>query len=165
MSLFTYGVTSIKVAAILGDGGIGTSFAALGKTLEGSCKIYHDDPTTTEFRSEENDTPEVSIDEAGNLNVEFTIMDPDADTLAAVFGGTSTGSPKVYTPPSTFSIVEKSIEITPREGMIFTATRVKMIAKINAEMSKKNIFGVDIKGIVLQPEKVGEDAFAFTEQA
>jgi len=163
--LFTYGVTTIKIGEIANDGGFGTSLAALGKTLEGSCKLTMDDPSTQEFRSEESDTPELQIETQGNFNLEFTVMNPDTDCMVSIFGGTNVGSPKVYNPPSQFAIKEVSVELVPREGMTFKATRVKLIGKINAEMSKKNIFAIDVKGTILTPEKLDEAAYSFTEEA
>jgi hypothetical protein len=161
--LFSYGVTTIKVGEIANDGGFGTSLAALGKTLEGSCKIQMDDPSTQEFRSEESDIAELSINTQGNFNVEFSIMNPDADAMVAVFGGTATGSPKTYTPPTQFAIQEKSLELVPRDGMTFKAARVKLVAKINWEASKKNLLLVDIKGTILTPTKTNEPAYSFVE--
>lgn len=164
-SLPTYGLASISIAAILGDGGIGTSWSTLGYTEQGSCKLVEDDPDETEFIPEEIDTPVASIYKGGKINLEFNIIDPIATTLETLMGGTASGSSpsRVWTSASTKTSVYKSVKIVPTDGYTVTICRAKITAKIDAEFSSKNILKVNVKATVMTPEKAGEPAMTFTE--
>lgn len=165
MGQFTSGITSIEIGAVADDGGMGTTLASLGKTLEGSCKFVMADPTITPFRSEETDVTEYQTTQQGDLTLEFSLMNADADALVSVFGGTATGTPKVYTPPAQFAILEKSIKVTTKTGTVINIVRAQLVGKVNAELSKKNIFLVDLKFTVLTPSKAGVLAWTFTNNA
>lgn len=157
MALFNLGVSKIEVSAIAGDGGVGTTFAALGLTQEGTTKINFADPTTTDLMVEEFDTAADSIVTGGEKTIEFVIANPDEDTLVALMGGTKagTGATTTYTAPATYAIVERSVKITPKKGMGFIFPRVLITAKPTSDLGKTTWMGVTVTGKVLVPTKAG----------
>lgn len=154
MALITIGLASVEVADILGDGSVGTTFASLGYTYENTCKFTEADPEETSFYVEEVDDPVETSTKAGDIKLNFSIANPDVDTLVAVFGGTKDGS--TWEAPATKATIEKSIKITPKKGLIFTVTRANMVAKLNADFSRKGLFLIEVAATVLAPTKVGD---------
>jgi hypothetical protein len=151
----TLGLTSIQVSDIAVDGGLGTTFAALGKTYKDTAELMGADPETFEHQSEESDDPEESVVTKGKITIKWSIFDTDADTLVKVLGGTSSGTApnKIWSAPDTAANIEKSVKITPKAGKIINIVRAKIVAKINYKLSKNGIFMVDITATVLTPTK------------
>jgi len=155
MALITIGLASVQVADILGDGGTGTTFAALGYTYENTCKFTEADPEETSFYVEEVDDPVETSTKAGDIKLNFSIANPDVDTLVSVFGGKKTGG-NTWEAPASKATIEKSIKITPKKGLIFTVCRANMVAKLNADFSRKGLFLIEIACTVLAPTKTAE---------
>ena len=162
MALFNLGVAKIEVSNIAADGGVGTVFAALGLTQEGSTKINFADATSTDLMVEEFDTAADSIITGGEKTIEFVIANPDEDTLVALMGGTKTGTgaTTVYKAPGDTVTIEKSVKITPKKGMGWIFTRVQITAKPTSDLGKTTWIGVTVTGKALVPNKVGEAVFS-----
>lgn len=157
MALFNLGIAKIELSDIASDGDVGTTFAVLGQTQEGTCKLNFADATITELKVEEKSTAADSYSEPGEKTVEFTVADPDEDTLVSVFGGTKSGTngtTKFKAPLNTVTI-EKSLKITPRKGMGFTFPRVSITAKFTPDVGKTTWVGVTVTAKVLSPTKTG----------
>lgn len=161
MGLISTGIAKIELADIAQDGGVGTVFKALGYTVEGTANLTTDDPTETEFLVEEVDTAIDTDVKEGSMTVNFTVADPDEDTLVSVFGGTKTGTGEdaVFEYPEVLPIIEKSIKLTPRKGMGITIVRAKMTAKFSADIGRGKLMGIEVSGKVLQPTKTGVKKF------
>jgi hypothetical protein len=157
MSVVTLGLSKIEVGAIAADGDMGTSLATLGYTYQDTCKMTQDDPETTEHYAEEVDDPIVSISRGGKTNFAFSVMDADLTVLQTLLGGetTGTGGMQKWSAPDKLPVIEKSVRITPEQGLKFEVPRMKLASKINAEFSKKGILLIDVAGTVLQPTKSG----------
>lgn len=166
MGQITIGLTKIELGAILESGGMGTTLAELGLTYQDSCKLTEEDSEDTEFYSEENEDPEYIKSKRGKRTLEWQCMNPDADTLALILGGTATGTPKVWEAPTSLETIEKSIKITLEDGFAtIEIPRAKINAKINHEISKKGIMLIDIKATILTPELAGLAPLSYTESA
>jgi hypothetical protein len=157
MSVVTLGLSKIEVGAIAADGGMGTSLDTLGYTYQDTCKMTQDDPETTEHYAEEVDDPIVSISRGGKTNFAFSVMDADLTVLQTLLGGetTGTGDTQKWSAPDKLPVIEKSVRITPEQGLKFEVPRMKLASKINAEFSKKGILLIDVAGTVLKPTKAG----------
>ncbi len=153
--VYTLGLSKIEVGAIGTDGAMGTSLAALGYTYQDTCKMTQDDPETTDLYAEEVDDPVVSISRGGKTNFAFSLMNPSVTSLADLLGGTADEAAGTWTAPDTIPTVEKSVRITPEQGLKFEIPRLRMVSKINAEFSKKGILLIEISGTVMKPEKEG----------
>jgi hypothetical protein len=159
--VYTLGLAKIEIGDIANDGGMGTSLDVLGQTLQGTCNISQDDPETTEFFAEELDDPVVSISKRGKTTLTFSIMNPDVQVLQKALGGTVSGSGDAakWSSPTQIPIIEKSVKVTPQQGLIFEFPRVKIVAKINGAFSRDNIFVIEVTGTALQPTKSGTAPF------
>jgi len=154
-SIITLGLSKIEVGAIAVDGGMGTTLASLGYTYQDTCKMTQEDPQTTDHYAEEVDDPVVSISRAGKTLFNFSIMNPTVTVLADMLGGAADETAETWAAPAKFPAVEKSVKITPEQGLKFDIPRMRLAAKINAEFSKKGILLIEVSGTVMVPGKTG----------
>lgn len=160
----TRGLDKIEVGDLAGDGGPGTTLAALGYSdRDSAVTLIEEDPTVDRLYAHEIDEPLDTEVTGGAKQLLFTLVDPDLAALAAVFGGTitGTGSTATYEFPSTKTILEQTVKITPRKGYIITITRGALYGKINADFAKAAKFAVDIVVDALQPTKAGIGPITF----
>ena len=118
-----------------------------------------EDPETTDHSAEEVDDPVISISRGGKTNFNFSIMNPSVTVLADLLGGVGTpgtgSTPDKWEAPDKIPVVEKSVRITPEQGLKFEIPRMKLVSKINATFSKSGILLIEVAGTVLQPTKTG----------
>lgn len=156
---YTIGLSKIEVGTIAEDGGMGKTLGVLGYTYQDTCTMTQEDPETTDHYAEEVDDPVISISRGGKTNFNFSIMNPSVTVLADLLGGVgtpSTGStPDKWEAPDKIPVVEKSVRITPEQGLKFEIPRMKLVSKINATFSKSGILLIEVAGTVLQPTKTG----------
>lgn len=154
MGQVTNGVDKIEVGALGANGTMGTSLAVLGYTNIDSASLAEEDPTITDFKVEELDTPIYSSEVPGKKTLTFQIADPDLNTYVAVFGGTITGSGanQQWEAPDQKLRKEVSIKITPKVGYVISIPRAVMRGKFNGQLSKNSLQMIDIVADVLQPE-------------
>ena len=154
-AIYTLGLSKIEVGAIAADGGMGESLEQLGYTYQDTCKMTQEDPETTDHYAEEVDDPVVSISRGGKTNFAFSIMNPSVTVLADLLGGTADESNGKWEAPDKIPVVEKSVRITPEQGLKFDIPRMKLVSKINGDFSKKGILLIEVAGTVMQPTKAG----------
>lgn len=157
--IYTLGLSQIKTGDIAADGGMGQSLAVDGYTYQDTAQMVTNDPTVTDFFAEEVDDPVVSIERAGTVQFNWSLMDPTPDTLVKYCGGTASKSDQslpdndTWTPPTSAPIIEKSVEITPQQGLKFQVPRMRIRAKLNGNFSKSALLLLEVQGTVLIPEK------------
>jgi hypothetical protein len=156
-NVYTLGLAKIEIGDIASDGGMGTTLAVWGQTYKGTCNVSQEEPETTEFFAEEQDEPVVSISKRGKTTIAFSIMNPDLTVLQKTLGGTITGegSAAKWAAPTGLPVIEKSLKITPQQGVVWEFPRVKLTAKINGAFSRENIFVIEVTGTALMPTKTG----------
>lgn len=167
MGKYKIGVTSIKIGAIAGDGGMGTSLTSVGDTVAQSASMVSEEGTTTDFRIEESDDPVYSIlSEKGKVTVSWSTFANDATTLQKFFGGTVVaGPPAVWSAPDTLPELERSMEITMKDGTIIKIVRAKLISKFNWPLDKTQMAQIDIVATVLTPTKAATAPMSITDAA
>lgn len=167
--IYTLGLSKIEVGAIAADGGMGTTLDTLGYTYQDTCKMTQEDPETTDHYAEEVDDPVVSTSRGGKTNFNFSLMNPSVVVMADLLGGKATegtGSTQdKWEAPDKIPTVEKSVRITPEQGLKFEIPRMKLVSKINADFSKKGILLIEIAGQVMQPSKAGTAKMSATALA
>lgn len=165
MNVYTLGLSKIEVGDMATDGGMGATLVTLGYTYQDTCTMSQDDPETTEHYAEEVDDPVVVLSRAGKTNFNFSIMDADLTTLAALLGGkvTGTGDTAKWEAPDKLPTIEKSVRITPEQGLKFEVPRMKLTSKINATFSKSGIMLIDVVGTVMQPTKANTPKMTATK--
>jgi hypothetical protein len=153
MAVYTLGLSKIEVGEIAAGGGMGTDLEQLGFTLQDTCNMTQEDPQTSEFFAEEVDDPVISVDRACKTTFNFSIMNPDVQVLQKLLGGTVTGAGDTATwnAPASIPVIEKSVKITPKQGLVFSIPRMKLVAKINGQFSRSNVFVIEVVGTVLIP--------------
>lgn len=149
----TLGLEKIEIGIIPLNGAMSTTLAVLGKTYRDTAEITQADPEVIEHFSEENDEPEEIDEIKGATTITWSVMDCNPDTLAQVLGGivTGTGATRKWEAPASSVLIERSVKITPRQGLPISFPRVKISAKVNYRLARNGIFLVEIRGRVLQP--------------
>lgn len=157
--IYTLGLSQIKTGDIAADGGMGQSLAVDGYTYQDTAQMVTNDATVTDFFAEEVDDPVVSIERAGTVQFNWSLMDPTPDTLVKYCGGAASKSDQslpdndTWTPPTSAPVIEKSVEITPQQGLKFQVPRMRIRAKLNGNFSKSALLLLEVQGTVLIPEK------------
>lgn len=158
---YTYGLEKIEIADLAGDGGPGTTFAVIGYTNPGTTKITTEQAAAVEKRCEEVSSPLVSIPGDETVSVDFQLIVEDVNTLPKVLGGSVVTG--VWSAPDSKPIIEKTLKLTPKEGLVLTFNRVSIVGALNATLSKDgDLFYVDVKATVLQPTKSGTKRISAT---
>ena len=157
----TMGLSKIEVGPLAVDGGVSTSFAALGYTDPDSCEITVDDPEETEVTAEEVDDPIYVMRKAGKTSIAFNVLNPSADVLKKVCGGTVTEGGD-YELPEKLPTIEMSVKITPTVGFVATFARVSIVGKLSGKYAKSEPLKLAVTGTVLNPTKTGVAKATFT---
>ena len=154
------GVSAIKIGDIAADGGVATTFAALGVTYKDTAELMQEEGEEFIHECEEMDDPIEVIPTKGKTTLKWGIVDFTPATLVKVLGGTATGVAPAdkWEAPDSASIIEKSVEITDKRGAKITFPRVSLKANINYKLAKSGIAQVLLTGTVLQPTKTGVKA-------
>lgn len=151
------GLSSIKIGAIAADGDMGTSLAVLGKTYKDTATFAQEAGQDITHEAEELDDPFLVIPTKGKTTVKFGIYDVSPANLAAVLGGSVTGtSPnEVWNSPDSAEVIEKSIEIADKAGKTIKIPRASIKASIDYKLAKSGIMVVNVEATVLAPTKSG----------
>jgi len=84
-----FGLASVKIGAIAGDGGMSTTLTTVGETVSGTATMTQEDNTVTDFTIEESDSPVESIvSVAGKIAFNWSSYNVSYSTLYKLFGGT-----------------------------------------------------------------------------
>jgi hypothetical protein len=87
MAKKSIGLTSLRLGAIAGDGGMGTALSELGATVGDSAALTTAEGTKTDFIIEESDNPFYSIESApGAKTLAWSTYNVDLDVLARLWG-------------------------------------------------------------------------------
>lgn len=153
-TIYTLGLSKIEVGAA-SDGGMAADgdLKALGYTYQDTCKMTQEEPETTEHYAEEVDDPVVSISRGGKTLFSYSIMNPSVTVMKNLLGGEADEDADTWSAPDKIPTVEKSVRITPEQGLKFEIPRMKLVSKINADFSKKGILLIEVSGTVMQPTK------------
>lgn len=154
------GLVTIKIGAIAGDGGMGTSLVAVGNTVAGSANLTSADDTKTDFNVEEQDDPVQSIVSAkGAKTLSWSCYDVDGATLFKFFGGTYTAYNATgpvhekWEAPLTAPALYVSIEVTDKNLNVMSIVRALVSAKFNWSFAKDKLAQVDLVATILTPTK------------
>ena len=135
----TMGVKSVKYAKIT-NGTPGT-LTAVTDVYQDSATFVTKDPTVTEHKSETSTKRIVMATKEGHT-LQFSIMDPTPDEMAAFMGGTVTSGS--YTESETAEQIQMKFEVEPVQGLKLTIATSSVSAKINATYSAKGITLLDV---------------------
>lgn len=162
------GLEYIKMGAIAGDGGMGTSLTQVGATVADSAAMTTAEGTTSDFGIEESDNPFYSIISApGTKTLAWSTYDVDLDTLARFWGGTvaaaAGGAGRKWQMPDALPVIERSVEIKTKDGWYLRIARMSISARLTWNLKKTALAQIDITGTVLKPTKVGVEPIEYEE--
>lgn len=165
MATKSIGLTSWKMGAIAGDGGMGTSLTQVGATVADSAAMTTETGTTSDFNIEESDSPFYSIESTpGRVVLALSTFDVDLDTMARFWGGTVTaGPPKVWEMPDTLPVIERSIELNTKDGWKIEIVRASITARMQWNLKKTALAQLDLEAVILQPTKAATKRMKFTQ--
>lgn len=155
-----YGLASIVIGDIAGDGGIGLTLTEIfGDTVPGSAVLENTEGTYEPVNIEEDSAPIDNITtQEGTWTLRFSTYNASADALIAIFGGTKTGvAPnEIWSAPDNEPIVEKSVIATTKGGVEFQVARMKLVGNASFAFDKTRYGQVNVIGTILKPTKAGE---------
>lgn len=162
------GLVSIAMGAIANDGGMGTTLAAVGDTVEDSCVLASEDATETEIKTEESADPIEIISTPGKKTLTWETYNVDGAMMAKLFGGTYTAAttggsptPATWEAPAVFPDVEQSIEITDKKGNKIQIVRAKLAPRLQADLKKTALGKITIVATILTPTKANTAPLKF----
>ena len=141
-SLITVGLKQVKVGAAAPDGTMPTALTKIGKVYKDTIKIAQDAPDVTEHFEEGKAAPEVRKKARKIQKVTLSLMDADPQALADYVGGEVVGGKWVYDGDE--EVDNKAVLIESEQGLDFEIPNADIEAVINADMSAKGIFLVDL---------------------
>ncbi|GAA4328568.1 hypothetical protein [Flaviaesturariibacter amylovorans] len=108
MAKRNYGLAKVEFGDIESDGGVATSFTEVGDTVSDSMALTSTDPQTTDFNTEQSDSPiETIVSTPAQISLAFSTYDVSAEVLEKLFGGSeTTGLVKTFgtiTPGSSYT--------------------------------------------------------------
>lgn len=164
-----FGLKSITIGDIAGDGGMGTTLTELiGDTVPGSALLENTDSTYEDIFSLEQSIAIESIKTAeGSWILHFNTYNTSEEVFALLYGGTvsGTGATKKWASATSIPIVEKSVKIETVGGAIFSMPRVSLRGKATLNFDKGGLGIIEITGAVLQPTKANTAAMERTVSA
>lgn len=128
-------------------------YSRFGLTYQDTANMNQEDGETTEFFAEEEDDAIDETEKAGKTIFNFSIMDPDLQTLKRLFGGEIASDVWAY--PDAKATIEESLQIIPKKGLCFHVSRARVKAKFNGEFSKKGLLLLECTATVMKPNTAG----------
>lgn len=128
-------------------------YTRFGLTYQDTANMNQEDGKPTEFFAEEEDDAIDEIEQAGKTTFNFSIMDPDLDTIKRLFGGEV--ATDVWAYPDAKATIEESLQIIPKKGLCFHVARARIKAKFNGEFSKKGLLLLECSATVMKPNTAG----------
>lgn len=144
MGMITLGLSVIKVGTASPEGNMpeSSTMTKIGKTYKDTCKITQDQSEATEHFEEGMAAPEYRKKAKKVPKLTFSLMDADAAMLAKYIGGKeSSGS---WSFDGNEKVPNYAIRVEPEQGLAFDIPNGDIEATVNADMSAKGIFLLDI---------------------
>ena len=148
------GLVSVKVGAVGGAGGMGSTLTTIEYIAEGSAVFAWAKPTATKLYNEDSDFPDVIIQGVSDKTIEFATRDVNGANFALALGGTGTTS--AYTAPLTaVTVLEKSIEVVTKtindKLLTIQLPRVSLMSGVDLKFSKTETGNINFAGELLLP--------------
>lgn len=144
-SLFTIGLSEIRVGNASESGEMPSEMNKIGKTYKDTCKLAQDSPEATEHFEEGKASPAVRNKQLKIPKLTFSIMDANVQDLIDYVGGSNVGTDAKpeWGFDGTEVVANRAIQVISQQGLIFNIPNGDIEAVINGDMSSKGIFLVD----------------------
>ena len=150
---YTYGLKEVLVGTADASTGAVPAIAnltKLGEVYQDTCSFNQDDPDITEHREEGVAAPKVVQVTKTLPYITLSLMNPSADVLSKVFGGTASGD--VWGINGDEADVVKSVRLVTKVGLDFGIPNAMLTAKMNSTtIGDKTIVLVDV---TIRPQAV-----------
>jgi hypothetical protein len=158
MAKVNFSLSSFKIGDPAVDGGMGTVLSEIGinKVVRNTTVLTMAEGTTTNFDLEIEDNPVASVDTPGLTTLASDLYATDGSQLATLFGGTYTPAgtgPESWEMPTSAVELEKSVELTHKNGAKVQIPRMKLVARFEWNFKRDSLVIVHIIGTVLKPTK------------
>lgn len=156
--LRSFGLQSLLMGDIAGDGGMGTGLASVGQVLRGTAVLESDDPEISEIFSEQQDDAIESITTPGKRALRFGLINIAPLSLKKVFGGNVTGTGtanETWHAPAAQQEVYQSVKATTLNNVIVSIPRAKIIPKFGWNFTRNEVAQIDVEAVILVPTKSG----------
>ena len=139
----TMGLKKIYIQSAKADGSMpanGADWKDLGDVYQDTCTLKDADGTSTVHKSETS-SKKITQYEEGDTTVELSLMDPDLEMLAKLFGGeiTGTSGSRKWTRPRKLPYQEFAIWQLPEDGLLVGCPNCRIIPKFEITYSAKGI--------------------------
>lgn len=144
MATITLGLSKILVGPASADGTMPQSsgMTKIGKTYKDTCKIVQEPSEVTEHYEEGKAAPEYRKKSKKVPKITFSLMDVTAKMLADYLGGKE--SDGEWTFDGDEKVNNYAVRVEPEQGLAFNIPNGDIEAVINADMSAKGIFLLDV---------------------
>lgn len=144
VTTITLGLSRILVGTASPEGNMpeSGSMTKIGKTYKDTCKITQDQSEATEHYEEGKAAPEYRKKSKKVPKISFSLMDVSAKMLADYMGGKESGGEWSFNGDE--KVPNYAIRVEPEQGLAFNIPNGDIEAVINADMSAKGIFLLDV---------------------
>lgn len=135
----------------------GSAWSDLGDVLADSCTLKDEDVEETVFESETS-SRKITLTGKYKTTAELTLMDPDLDMLAKMFGGTVAGTngARKWTRPLQPEYKEWAVWLAPLDGLFVGCPAARIIPTFDITYSSKGICQVPLK-IKFQDQLIADE--------
>jgi len=140
--MITLGLSEIQSGVASAAGTMPETMTKIGMTYKDSCKLNQDKADVTEHFEEGKSSPAVRNKTKKMPALAFSIMNPDPALLADLVGGSVTNGKWGFDGSETTA--NKAVRVKSVQGLYVDIPNADVEAVINAEMSQKGIFLVDV---------------------
>lgn len=153
MVKITLGLSQILVGTASPEGNMPdvSAMTKIGKTYKDTCKIAQDPSEVTEHYEEGKAAPEYRKKSKKVPKFTFSLMDVSAKMLADYMGGKESNG--TWSFDGDEKVDNYAIRIEPEQGLAFDIPNGDIEAVVNADMSSKGIFLLDV---TVTPMAVGQ---------
>ena len=153
------GLELIRVSDVVGATGWmpGTaSLVTIGNVVPDSAHLIITAPTQSEVMIEEEDTPDLVLNNTGmKLSLEFALRDMGRTTLAFGLGGTSSTTTVWNAPTTAYPICERAVEVTSKtingKKLKFEIPRASMSVGGDLKFARSDTGQLNFSFAVMQP--------------
>lgn len=145
----TYGLKTLKHAAVEADGSFPAVLTELCRTYRDSVEFTEADPTTTEEFCDQEDDAIFQIVEKGAKEISFSTFDYSPEVLQKVKGGTIVDN--TWSEPTITPEIHMAIEIETNTGVKFQFPKCRVIAQFNSRFQKRGLTLLDVTLRPLSP--------------
>jgi hypothetical protein len=157
---YMYGIKSVKFGTPTGSASMpaASGMTQWAQTVQGTLTLSEDEATEKEFFVEETTTPVHSIvTQAGALRVRWRAYDMTPSLIAVVKEGVAgtAGSgatyAQTYAGPVTIDSVEKALEITTTNDVVFSVYKAAVISRFDSVLGREQLLEMEVQATALDP--------------